>query len=432
MSGQQPRVLIVGAGFGGLNAARKLRRAPVRVVLIDRQNHHLFQPLLYQVATAALNPSDIASPIRRILRGQKNVEIFLGAVESIDVTAKKVIIADESDCSLAYDFLILATGVRHSYFGHEEWERDAPGLKSITDALDIRRRVLYAFEAAEREPHPDHRRAWLTFVIVGGGPTGVELAGALSEIAHHALARDFHRIDPKQAQVILLEGSPRILPSYVESLSEKARVQLVGLGVDVRTGQTVTAIDAEGVGIGPQRIGARTVLWAAGVAASPLARSLGVPLDRAGRVKVEPDLTIPGHPEVFVIGDLASLIQDGNPVPGVAPAAIQEAGHTVRNIERTLRGEPRLPFHYRDKGSLATIGRAAGIAQIGRIKLWGWLAWVTWLFIHIFFLIGFRNRFLVLFSWAWSYFTYDRGARLITGPLPNLSEREKPEASIRG
>jgi NADH dehydrogenase len=269
-------------------------------------------------------------------------------------------------------------------------------------------------------------------VIVGGGPTGVELAGALSEIARHALAKDFRHIDPTQAHVILLEGTAHVLPSYDESLSEKARAQLVGLGVDVRTGQIVTAIDAGGVGIGAERIAARTVLWAAGVAASPLARSMGVPLDRAGRVKVEPDLTIPGHPDVFVIGDLASLIQDGKPVPGVAPAAIQEAGHTTRNIERALRGEPLLPFHYHDKGSLATIGRAAGIAQIGRIRLSGWPAWVTWLFIHIFFLIGFRNRFLVMFSWAWSYFTYDRGARLITGPLPDLSESKTPEALIRG
>jgi NADH dehydrogenase len=432
MNGQQPRVVIIGGGFGGLNAARKLRRAPVQVVLVDRYNHHLFQPLLYQVATAALSPSDIASPIRRILRGQKNVEVVLGAVESIDVAGKTVVVAGPGSDILAYDFLIVATGVRHSYFGHDEWERDAPGLKSIIDALDIRRRVLYAFEAAEREPDPESRRAWLTFVIVGGGPTGVELAGALSEISRHALAKDFHHIDPTQAHVILLEGSPRVLPSYVESLSEKARRQLLGLGVDVRTGQMVTAIDAEGVGIGPERIEARTVLWAAGVAASPLARSLGVPLDRAGRVEVEPDLTIPGHPEVFVIGDLASLMQEGKLVPGVAPAAIQEAGHTARNIERALRGEPLLPFHYHDKGSLATIGRAAGIAQIGRIKLSGWIAWVTWLLIHIFFLIGFRNRFLVMFSWAWSYFTYDRGARLITGPPPDLGERKAPESLTRG
>ncbi len=418
MNRQQTRVVIIGGGFGGLKAAQALRHAPVRVILIDRHNHHLFQPLLYQVATAALAPSDIASPIRRILRGQRNVEVVLANVRSIAVDERKVVLAEGDP--IAYDYLIVATGATHSYFGHPEWERDAPGLKSITDALDIRRRVLYAFEAAEREVDPTLRRAWLTFVIVGAGPTGVELAGALGEIARHALAKDFRHIDPTQAHVILLEGSPRVLPSYVPSLSEKARMQLAGLGVDVRTGTIVTAIDAGGVGIGTERIAARTVLWAAGVAASPLARTLDVPLDRAGRVQVEPDLTIPGHPEVFVIGDLASVIQDGAPVPGVAPAALQEAEHTARNIERALRGDPLLPFHYHDKGSLATIGRGRGIAQIGRFQLWGWIAWLTWLFVHILFLIGFRNRFAVLFSWAWSYVTYDRGARLITGPLPRL------------
>jgi NADH dehydrogenase len=433
MKVQAPRVVIVGGGFGGLNAARSLRRAAVRVVLIDRQNHHLFQPLLYQVATAALAPSDIASPIRRILRGQKNAEVILGTVDSIDLVGKSVGLEDGS--ALAYDFLIMATGVTHSYFGHDAWEQDAPGLKSILDALEIRRRVLYAFEAAERESDPEQHRAWLTFVIVGAGPTGVELAGALSEIARHALAKDFHHIDPTQAQVILLEGSPRVLPSFVAPLSEQARRQLVKLGVEVRTSQVVTAIDADGVNIGAERITARTVLWAAGVAASPLARALGVPLDRAGRVLVAPDLTVPGHGDVFVIGDLASLKQpNGEPVPGVAPAAIQEAQHTARNIERTVRGEPLLPFHYFDKGALATIGRAAAIAQFRKLRLWGWIAWVTWLFVHIFFLIGFRNRFAVLLSWAWSYVTYDRGARLITGPLPNRNRdrdragRESPES----
>jgi NADH dehydrogenase len=427
---QQARVVIVGGGFGGLKAARSLRHAPVRVILIDRHNHHLFQPLLYQVATAALNPSDIASPIRRILRGQRNVEVVLGTVRAIAPQEKHVILAEGDP--IAYDYLIVATGVTHSYFGHDEWERDAPGLKCITDALDIRRRVLFAFEAAERETDPTRRRAWLTFVIVGAGPTGVELAGALSEIARHALAKDFRHIDPTQAHVILLEGSTRVLTSYVPALSEKARIQLAGLGVDVRTGTTVTGIDAGGVDIGTERIAARTVLWAAGVAASPLARTLDVPLDRAGRVQVKPDLTIPGHPEVFVIGDLASLIQDGAPVPGVAPAALQEAEHTARNIARALRGDPLLPFHYHDKGSLATIGRARGIAQLGQFRLWGPIAWMTWLFVHIFFLIGFRNRFAVLFSWAWSYVTYDRGARLITGPLPRLTEPASPESQLTG
>jgi NADH:ubiquinone reductase (H+-translocating) len=415
--GPLPRVVIVGAGFGGLDAARTLRRAPVQVVVIDRRNHHLFQPLLYQVATAALNPSDIASPIRRILRGQENVEVVLAEATAVDVAARAVVLADGS---VPYDYLIVATGATHSYFGHDDWARFAPGLKTIEDALDIRRRVLFAFEAAEREPDPDRRRAWLTFVIVGAGPTGVEMAGALREIARHALARDFRHIDPTQARVILLEGAPRVLPVYVESLSEQARRQLAGLGVEVRTGQMVTAIDAEGVGIGLERIAARTVIWAAGVAASPLARSLGVPLDRAGRVQVEPDLSIPGHGAVAVIGDLASLSQDGLPVPGVAPAAIQEARHAARNVVRMIQGQPRLPFRYRDKGSLATIGRAAAVADLGRVKLSGGIAWLAWLFIHILFLIGFRNRILVLIQWAWSYVTYDRGARLITGPPPRV------------
>jgi NADH dehydrogenase len=408
----KPRVVIVGGGFGGLNAARALRRAAVRVILLDRQNHHLFQPLLYQVATAALNPSDIASPIRRILRHQLNVEVQLSEVRRINLAARRVVLEDRE---LAYDYLILATGVTHSYFGHENWTPHAPGLKSIPDALEIRRRVLFAFEAAEREPESHRRHDWLRFVIVGAGPTGVELAGALSEIARHALAKDFRHIDPAQASVILLEGSPRVLPSFVESLSESARRQLAHLGVDVRTGQIVTGIDAEGVWVGTERIEARTVLWAAGIAGSPLARTLGVPLDNAGRVRVESDLTVPGFPESYVIGDLAFLEQNGKPVPGVAPAAIQEAAHAAKNIVRSINGQSRQPFHYIDKGSLATIGRAAGIADLGAIKLSGWIAWCAWLFIHIYFLIGFRTRIIVMFSWAWSYVTYDRGARLITG-----------------
>jgi NADH dehydrogenase len=414
MSGERPRIVIVGAGFGGLFAARALRRAPARVTVIDRQNHHLFQPLLYQVATAALNPSDIASPIRRILRNQANAEVVLAEVAAVDTASKRVVLADGE--AVPFDFLIVATGVTHSYFGHDDWSEYAPGLKSIDDALEIRRRVLYAFEVAEREPDPARRNACLTFVLVGAGPTGVELAGAVSEIARHALARDFRHIDPKLARVVLVEASPRVLPAYVEPLSEKARRQLVNLGVEVRTGETVTSIDAEGVVLGSERINARTVLWAAGVAASPLARSLGAPLDRAGRVCVQPDLTIPGRDHLYVIGDLARVEQEGRLVPGVAPAAMQEARHAARNILRTLEGRPRLPFHYVDKGSLATIGRAAAVADLGRIKLSGGIAWLAWLFIHIFFLIGFRNRFVVLFEWAWSYVTYDRGARLITGP----------------
>jgi NADH dehydrogenase len=414
MADQKPRVLIIGGGFGGLNAARSLNKAPVQVTLIDRRNHHLFQPLLYQVATAALNPSDIASPIRRILRHQKNAEVLLAEATAIDLVARTVSL-DKG--SLSYDYLIVATGARHSYFGHDEWTPNAPGLKSIGDALEIRRRVLSAFEEAEREPDPAKRHAWLTFVVVGGGPTGVELSGSLCEIAQHALAKDFRHIDPTQSRVILLEGSPRVLPSYTPELSESARRQLTHLGVDVRTGKVVTAIDADGVNVGDERIETRTVLWAAGVTGSRLGKALGVPLDRAGRVIVGPDLTVPGHPEVFVIGDLASLVIDDVPVPGVAPAAMQEARHTAANILRGIKGEAALPFRYHDKGSLATIGRSAAVADLGKIKLSGPLAWLAWLFIHILFLIGFRNRALVLFQWAWSFFSYDRGARLITGPL---------------
>ncbi len=410
----RPRVVIIGAGFGGLEAARRLKRSPVRVIVVDRRNHHLFQPLLYQVATAALSPSDIAAPIRRVLRHQANAEVVLAEATGIDVAAKTVLLADGV---LAYDYLILATGASHSYFGRDDWACFAPGLKSVEDALDIRRRILFAFEAAEREADPARRAAWLRFVVIGAGPTGVELAGALSEIARHALARDFRHIDPKQAHIILLEGTPRVLPSYDEDLSEKAREQLVRMGVDVRTGLMATEIDDHGVSLGPERIEARTVLWAAGVVASPLARTLGVPLDRAGRVLIEPDLTIPGQGEVYVIGDLAHFEQEGALVPGVAPAALQEARHAVANIVRSLEDRPRLAFRYRDKGSLATIGRAAGVADLHVVKLSGWVAWVAWLSIHIFFLIGFRNRFVVLFGWAWSYFTYDRGARLITGSL---------------
>jgi len=420
---RRPRVVIVGGGFGGLTAARALRRADVRVTVIDRQNHHLFQPLLYQVATAALNPSDIASPIRRILRHQANAEVLLAEVKGVDLGARSVRL---DDGPVPYDYLIVATGATHSYFGHDDWARVAPGLKTIDDALAIRRRVLFAFEAAEREPDPERRSAWLTFVVIGGGPTGVELAGSVIEIARHALAKDFRHIDPTLARVVLLEGAPRVLPAYTPGLSGKARLQLERLGVEVRTGALATAIDGDGVSLGADRIAAPTVLWAAGVAASPLGRALGVPVDRAGRVRVNPDLTIPGRDEVYVVGDLAGLEQDGKAVPGVAPAAMQEARHAARNILRSVGGRPRLPFRYVDKGSLATIGRAAGVAEIGRWKLSGVIAWLAWLFIHIVFLIGFRNRFVVMFSWAWSYFTYDRGARLITGAGP--AGHDEPEA----
>jgi NADH:ubiquinone reductase (H+-translocating) len=413
-SGSESKVVIVGAGFAGLAAAHGLRRAAVRITIVDRSNHHLFQPLLYQVATAALSPADIAAPIRRIFRHQPNVTVMLADVTAIDVAGKKVVLADGS---VDYDFLILATGATHAYFGHEDWAEHAPGLKSLKDALRIRQRVLLAFETAERETDDSRRRAWMTFVIVGAGPTGVELAGTLAEVSRQTLARDFRHIDTASARVILIEASPRVLGAYTEKLSDSARTQLEKLGVAVWTGVQVTGIDADGVSIGPERIHARTVLWAAGVAASPLARTLGVPLDRAGRVTVEPDLTIPGHEDVYVIGDLAHVEVDGALVPGVAPAAMQAGRHTAQNIKRALAGQPRQPFRYVDKGMLATIGRGAAVAKIGPIQASGLVAWLLWLFIHILFLIGFRNRLLVLFQWAWSYISFDRGARLITEPI---------------
>lgn len=426
MGSDQSRVVLVGGGFGGLNLARALAKSPVRVTLVDRRNHHLFQPLLYQVATAALNPSDIAIPIRRILRHQRNVEVLLAEARGVDFGGKRLLL-DEGE--LAYDKLVIATGARHSYFGHSEWIASAPGLKSIGDALEIRRRVLSAFEQAEREADPRRREAWLTFIVVGAGPTGVELSGALCEIARHALARDFRHINPAQARVILLEGSQRVLPPYAPELSERARQQLVRLGVDVRTGQTVTSIDAEGIAVGETRIPARTVLWAAGVTGSGFARRLSVPLDRAGRILVGDDLTIAGHPDVFAIGDIASITRDGRQVPGVAPAAVQQAWHTARNIQRALSNQPLLPFHYRDRGSLATIGRSAAVADFGKLKLSGTPAWLAWLFLHLLFLVGFRNRLSVLFQWLWSFLSYDRGARLITGPLrrdPAQARAERP------
>jgi NADH dehydrogenase len=422
--GSGPRVVILGGGFGGLNAARRLADAKVDVTLIDRRNHHLFQPLLYQVATAALNPADIAVPIRRILRKQRNVEVLLGEALSVDF-AEKIVTLDHGE--VPYDFLVVATGARHSYFGHDEWAPFAPGLKSIGDALEIRRRILSAFEYAERETDARERESWLTFVVVGGGPTGVELSGALCEIAQHALAFDFRHIDPAEARVILLEGSARVLPPYVPELSETARAQLSRLGVDVRTSQRVTAIDADGVAVGTERIAARTVLWAAGVGGSGFGRALGVPLDRTRRVVVNPDLTIPGHADVFVVGDLACLITDGAQVPAVALAAKQQGRHAAENLPRAIRGEPLLPFRYENKGSLATIGRSAAVADLGKIKLSGPPAWIAWLVLHVLFLVGFRNRFSVVFQWAWSFLSYDRGARLITGPLRRRTDRPAEE-----
>ncbi|MBK8259015.1 MAG: NAD(P)/FAD-dependent oxidoreductase [Polyangiaceae bacterium] len=417
MATKKHRVVIVGGGFGGLYAAKALRRVNCDVVLIDRRNHHVFQPLLYQVATAALNPSEIATPIRKILRGQNNVQIMLGDVHGVDAAAKTVLL---EGAAVPYDSLILAAGATHSYFGQNHWAIHAPGLKSIEDALEIRRRVLLAYEAAELTTDPKGRSAWLTFVVVGAGPTGVELAGALKEIATHALREDFSKIDSGEARVILIEGADRVLPPYVPELSLEAENALQQLGVEVKKSARVTNIDDSGVNIGDERIVAKTVLWAAGVQASPVAKSLGVPLDRAGRVIVEPDLTIKEHPDIFVIGDLAAAQSDGKPVPGVAGAAVQGGQHAARNIALKLAKKPLEPFHYVDKGSLATIGRAAAVADFGRIKMHGFIAWLAWLFIHVFLLIGFRNRFIVIFQWAWSYFTYERGARLITGDSPPL------------
>jgi NADH dehydrogenase len=411
---QVPRVVIIGGGFGGLYAAKALRDAPAEVVLIDRRNYHLFQPLLYQVATAALNTADIAEPIRRVLRRHENTRVLLAEATSVDVDRRCVNLVDGT---ISYDYVIVATGATHSYFGHDEYARVAPGLKSIEDAIEIRRRVLLAYEAAERASDPAVRLACLTFVVVGGGPTGVELAGALAEIARHALKDDFRSIDPSEAKIVLVEGLPRVLSAFPEELSAKARTQLERLGVEVRTKTMVTGVDPHGVTLGQDRVEARTVIWAAGVAASPLAKSLGAPLDKAGRVQVQRDLTIAGHPEVFVIGDLAILEQDGKPVTGLAAVAVQEGPHAAKNILRAIQGQPLLPFHYVDKGTLATIGRAAAVAHFGRVKLSGLVAWLLWLFVHIFLLIGFRSRVAVIASWAWTYFTHDRGARLITGDV---------------
>ena len=421
MADRVPHVVILGGGFGGLYAARALRKANVAVTVLDKKNHHTFQPLLYQVATAGLNPADIAAPIRRILRHQKNTEVLLAEVESIDTAGKKVLWKGGGE--VAYDYLIVATGATHSYFNHPEWSRFAPGLKTLEDALEMRKRIFFAFEAAEREQDPELHKAWLTFAIVGAGPTGVELAGTLAEIAKKTLARDFRTIDPTKSRILLIEAGKEVLAAYVPELQAKARKQLDHLGVEVRTDARVTGIDLTGVSLGDERIQARTVLWAAGVQASPILKSLGVPLDRAGRVVVEPDLSIPGHPEVFVIGDAASIQQDGKPVPGVARAAMDGGGQTAKNILRSLRGEARVPYRYSDPGSLATIGRGAAIADFGKLKLSGFLAWMAWLLIHILFLIGFKNRFFVLLEWAMAYLTYDRGARLITGNLPEVETK---------
>jgi NADH:quinone reductase (non-electrogenic) len=408
-----PHVVIIGCGFGGLAAARGLDRPDVRVTLVDRANHHLFQPLLYQVATAGLSATEIAAPIRHILRRKRNLTVLMAEVRRIDL-GRRMVVLDEGE-EIGYDSVIVATGARHSYFGREEWAHDAPGLKTLDDALEIRRRILTAFERAERATDPGARSTWLTFVVIGGGATGVELAGTLAEIARHTLRGEFRRVDTRQARVVLLEGGDRVLSTYPPELSARARRQLERLGVEVRTGCLATSIDAEGVSIGDARIPSRTVIWAAGVAASPLGATLGAPLDRAGRVRVAPDLSVPGHPEAFVIGDLASARSAGEPVPGIAPAAKQMGVCAARNVLAHLAGRATEPFRYRDYGTLATIGRRAAVAVIGRVRLWGYPAWLAWLFAHIYFLIGFRNRLIVLMEWAWSYWTFQRNARIVIG-----------------
>jgi len=410
---QHPHIVIVGAGFGGLRAARALKHADVRITVIDRRNYHLFQPLLYEVATAGLSPNDIAYPIRAVLRRQKNSRVFLAEVVAIDTKRRKVVLQDGE---VEYDYLILATGAGHSYFGHPEWEAYAPGLKTIEDALEIRRRILLAFEMAERETDEERRRALLTYVIIGGGPTGVELAGAIAEIAYTVMVQDFRSIRPQDARIILVEAGPRILPFMPESLSLKAEAALKRLGVEIVKDSPVTSVRQGMVMAGTQTIHAGTVLWAAGVEPSPLARSLGVPLDDVGRVPVNPDLSIPGHPEVFVIGDLAAFVDEtGKPLPGLAAVAVQQGRQVARNILRMCNGLPSEPFHYVDLGTMATIGRAAAVVNFNWITLSGFVAWVIWIFVHILLLIGFRNRFVVLFDWAWSYLSFQRSARLITG-----------------
>jgi NADH dehydrogenase len=420
-----PHVLIVGGGFAGLWATRALASAPVRITLLDRENHHVFQPLLYQVATAGLSAPDISAPLRHILRRQRNVTVLMAEARVIETARKRVI--DAEGKAHDYDYLVLATGATHAYFGHDDWSRFAPGLKTLDDALAIRRRILSAFERAEMEPDPAAQAAWLTFAIVGAGPTGVELAGTLAEIARHTLRHEFRRIDPHAARVLLLEAGPRVLSSFPESLSEKARKQLERLGVEVHTGTPVGAIDADGVLLGPQRIAARTVLWSAGVAASPLAKSLGVALDRAGRVPVQADLSIAGLPEVFVAGDLACVQQEGKPVPGVAPAAKQMGNCVAKVIRARIAGQAAESFRYRDFGNLATIGRMAAVVDVRGWHLSGVLAWWFWLAAHVWFLIGFRNRLVVLIDWARAYWSYQRSARIIVG-----RNEMPPSATVKG
>ena len=420
---ETPRVVIIGAGFGGLEAAKKFGGKNVRVTVIDRTNYHLFQPLLYQVATAALSPADIAAPVRAVLSKCRNIEVMLAEVQSVDVDAKKI---KTTDAEIAYDFLIVATGARHSYFGHNEWEKLAPGLKSLEDAIELRRRLLMAFEYAEKITDEAARKAAMTFVIIGGGPTGVEMAGAIAEIARYTLAKDFRHIDPSQARVILIEAEPRLLAVFPEDLSASAMKQLVALGVEVRTGTRATNLTETGLQVGDEFIPCRVKIWAAGNTASFVGKTLGAPVDRVGRVMVNDDLTIPGHPEVQVIGDLANFShQTGQPLPGVSPVAMQQGRHAARNILRMIANRKPQRFRYWDKGSMATIGRNKAVADLNFVHLSGLPAWLVWLFVHIIFLVGFRNRSAVLFQWAWAYFTFNKGARLITR---NFQSEMRPPA----
>ncbi len=417
----RPTVVIIGGGFGGLWAAKALANKPVEVTLIDRKNHHVFQPLLYQVATAVLSPGEIAQPIRRILHKFKNIEVILGDAVGVDKENSKVSLRDGSQ--IGYDYLIVAGGARHAYFGHDDWEKQAPGLKTLEDAVEIRRRVLLAFEYAEREAYLMGNQREMNFVVVGGGPTGVELAGAIADIARQALAQDFKAIDTRKAKVLLFEGSDRVLGTFAPDLSQSARSQLESLGVDVRLNSFVTDIDDGRVKVGDQWINCDVVLWATGVAASPLGKALGVGTDKAGRVFVEPDLSLKGYQNIFVIGDMAMLLQEsGEPVPGVSPAAMQMGGATAKNILRDLEGEQRAKFRYVNKGTMATIGRTKAIAEAAGFKFKGFIAWMMWLFLHVFFLIGFRNRLAVMFSWFWAYLTRERSARLITGDADEMQD----------
>ena len=420
-----PRVLILGAGFAGINAAKALERAPVRVTVIDRKNHHTFQPLLYQVALAVLSPAEIASPIRNVLRHASNMEVLLGEVGGFDLERRQVMI---DGIELPYDYVVVASGATDAYFGHPEWEQHAPGLKTIEDAIEIRRRVLLAFETAEREAIAGRGSPPLTFVVIGAGPTGVELAGAIADISKRYMEHDFRAIDPAKARIILLEGGPRVLPAYPDDLSASAEKQLNDMGVEVRTNAMVTNVEPRAVTVGREKISANVIIWGAGVLASPLGKMLGAPTDRDGRVLVMPDLSIPGHLEVFVAGDLASVkMENGKMVPGVAPAAIQMGKFVARQIRRSIEGKPREAFHYWDKGTLATIGRSRAVADLGKLHFSGYPAWLAWLFVHIFFLIGFRNRILVMMEWAWAYLTYKSSARLITDPM-QAEPRDVPKA----